>query len=498
MKTTNQNREKDNLLYLLYSKISSPTGSIYALAIIFFTLGLNSCKKYIDIPPPISQVVTTSVFNNNQNVIAAQLGVYTTMPNFCAYLKRTTGISSDELFTYSTDLASKRAYSNALLAADATSSTLTSLWSPVYTNIYSENAILEGLADNKSITSAVSKQTLGEAYFTRSYLYFNLINLYGDVPLVTTTDYTVNESLPRTSVGLVYQQIISDLISAKGLLSTKYLDQTDTVITSDRVRPTSWAASALLSRVYLYTGVNYDKAEAEATVVINNTSLFSLPTDLNTVFKKTSVEAIWQIMPTNTAVSVSEGQMFVITGTPSPSNTFGTSTISNSLLNAFEPNDKRQANWISTFSNATGSYIFASKYKRGSNATGLTDEYSMVLRLAEQYLIRAEARAQQNNLGGAISDINVIRTRAGLPSLANTLTKDQVLEAVAQERRVELFTEGDRWFNLKRTQTIDAVMGAPGNATTTKGGTWNTNQKVYPLPPIDIQRDPNLLQNTGY
>ncbi|HEY4195211.1 MAG TPA: RagB/SusD family nutrient uptake outer membrane protein, partial [Mucilaginibacter sp.] len=143
------------------------------------------------------------------------------------------------------------------------------------------------------------------------------------------------------------------------------------------------------------------------------------------------------------------------------------------------------------------SYNYAYKYKLVNTST--TDEYSMVLRLAEQYLIRAEAEAngEGNGINGAIADLNIIRNRAGL---GNTTANDKnsLLSAISHERQVELFTEwGDRWLNLKRTGQIDAVMGI---VTPLKGGTWNTNYQLYPIPEQQILNDPNMTdsQNPGY
>jgi len=116
-------------------------------------------------------------------------------------------------------------------------------------------------------------------------------------------------------------------------------------------------------------------------------------------------------------------------------------------------------------------------------------------------LIRAEAEAQQNDLTDAVSDVNVIRTRAGLAPLVvgvNT-NNNLILSQILHERQVELFTEwGNRWFDLIRTGTINAVMGTPGNVCQLKGGVWNSNSELYPIPQSEILDDPNLTQNAGY
>jgi len=121
-----------------------------------------------------------------------------------------------------------------------------------------------------------------------------------------------------------------------------------------------------------------------------------------------------------------------------------------------------------------------------------------VFRLAEQYLIRAEAKAQQGtDMIGAAADLNVIRNRAGL---ANTTasTHDDLLAAVAHERQIELFAEwGHRWFDLKRTGQVDAVMSAV-TPQKNPSGTWKTYQQLYPVPQSEISKNPFLKQNAGY
>ena len=120
----------------------------------------------------------------------------------------------------------------------------------------------------------------------------------------------------------------------------------------------------------------------------------------------------------------------------------------------------------------------------------------MVFRLGEQYLIRAEARAQQNNLAGAISDIDMIRSRAGLPLINDTepgINKDNLLLAIEHERQIELFSEwGHRWLDLKRTGRAGAVLG-PIKAD------WSSDDELYPIPQSERDKNPFLgEQNPGY
>lgn len=111
------------------------------------------------------------------------------------------------------------------------------------------------------------------------------------------------------------------------------------------------------------------------------------------------------------------------------------------------------------------------------------------------YLIRAEARARQENTGGAQADLNMVRARAGLPA-TTAGTRDALIGAVTAERRVELFTEcGNRFFDLKRTGTIDAVMTV---AAQQKGTTWKSYMSLWPINPDDIILNTNLTPNPGY
>ncbi len=147
---------------------------------------------------------------------------------------------------------------------------------------------------------------------------------------------------------------------------------------------------------------------------------------------------------------------------------------------------------------ARNTWYFPYKYKYNTLTTnGTVYEYTMVLRLAEQYLIRAEAKVQTGD-ATAVNDLNAVRHRAGLADYAGSTDKNSLLAAILHERQVELFTEwGQRWFDLIRTGNVDAVMSI---VTPQKGGTWTTggHQTLYPIPIADIAADPNLTQNPGY
>jgi hypothetical protein len=176
------------------------------------------------------------------------------------------------------------------------------------------------------------------------------------------------------------------------------------------------------------------------------------------------------------------------------------------LVDRFEAGDKRKNIWIKSVSVGANTYYFPFKYRSATQGDPVT-EYSMILRLGEQYLIRAESRINQpGKISEGIEDLNVLRTRARsevtvdvpnpLPELSVNVTKEMALQMVSRERQFELFLEsGHRWLDLKRTGSVDTVMG---QMTPIKGGTWSINWQWYPIPNSDIQSNPNLIQNDGY
>jgi hypothetical protein len=480
--------------YILPKSFFSCIGSLGVI----FGVFVSGCKKFVEIGPPQTQLVTASVFDNNSTATSAQTNIYSQMAasGESYYMALYSGLLADELTNYSNNIYVKPYYTNSMIAS---SSIFFGRWQEYYNYIYQANAIISALQGNGSISQPIAQQLIGESRFIRAFWLFYLTNCYGAVPIVSTTDYTANNVISRSTQTQVYQQIISDLIQAIQLLNSNNIDNSDTTTTTERTRPNKATAEALLARVYLYTG-KYDSAEILTTEVINN-NLYQLCPSLNNVFLANSTEAIWQLsIPLPTGENTVDGQWFFLSGAPSTgSYVIGNcTTISPQLLNAFELGDLRRANWIDSTTNTTPAYYFPYKYK--SHNTGTVTEYVMMFRLAEQYLIRSEAEAMTGDSADAITDLNVIRTRAGL---GNYLPANQgpLLAAILHERQVELFTEwGHRWFDLIRTGAIDTVMGSPGNVYNAKGGTgsWNPDWDLYPISPAQIALDPNLSQNPGY
>ena len=478
----------------------------FIFSIILLALIFTGCKKLVEVEAPVTSVNPANVYASDATAIAVLTGIYANMsaspistgggiPSTSLFL----GLSADEFTLYSGVTATPHVlyYRNALSSAP-TNGGGAEYWNTSYPIIFSCNSAIESLADSATgLTPAVRQQLAGEARFIRALCYFYLVNLYGDVPLAMSSDYTVNAALPRTPKSQVWQQIITDLKQAQTLLSANYLDGTLLKTTAERVRPSRWAATALLARAYLYTG-DYVNAEAQADSVINNTGLFTLSA-LNSAFLKASLgnnEAIWQLQPVNAGINTQDAMMFILPSAGPSNTTQNPVYLSTNLLNSFETSDKRRTSWVDSITVSGTIYYFPYKYKVNTLNAAVT-EYTMMLRLGEQYLVRAEARARQgSNLTGAAADLNLIRKRAALPPTSATSQTD-LLTAIQHERQVELFTEmGHRWLDLKRTGAVDSVMTV--ETPQKGGGNWKTSSQWYPLPLADLLKNSSLVQNTGY
>lgn len=444
-----------------------------------------SCKKFLEIDPPLENLTTKTVFESDDIATSAVTGIYNRMINGGGYasgggnsISSICGLSSDEMITSQTLVA--QFYENRISAENNTALS-NSLWLNPYQNIYTANSILEQLALSTKLSPAVKSQLEGEAHFIRAFAYFYLVNLFGPVPLHLTSEYQINQKASRSPKNDIYAQIIVDLKSAESLLSDKY-------VTTERIRPNQAASQALLARTYLFLK-DWGNAEKYATLVLNKTAIYNLE-PLDNIFLKNSKESIWQLMPGvgTTTSNTNEGSIFILTATP----TFG-SLRTDLALNGFEVGDKRKSSWVKSFTNMTGTYYYPFKYKIKASTT--PTEYSTVLRLAEQFLIRAEARAQQENLLGAIDDLDAIRNRAGLKliKIENPgINKANLLNTILKERYVELFSEwGHRWFDLKRTENANAVLGLLKTD-------WQPTDVLYPIPFEEVSRNSNIIQNLGY
>ncbi len=364
-------------------------------------------------------------------------------------------------------------------------------WERNYNGIHRVNDVLQrvpGIEDG-TFTAENRARILSEAYFLRAYFYFNMVRLYGGVPLVTVpyATFKADFTKPRATADEVYAQITADLLEAE-----KSLPQSYPTVFATRGRATLGAAKALLARVYLYRK-DYQKAADKAAEVLA-IPLYSLVTTASypaifTPAGKNSAEGIFEVQFLSSA---SEGTDVWRRFLPSaqsgtPANTGGDywAAPTEELFNSFEPGDIRRAVNIAFSTRPpynTAGLPYVAKYRR---TTGGDDPNIFVIRLADVILIRAEALNELGQAAQAIPLVNQIRNRAGL---ANTTAATQagLREAIDKERRLEFAFEGQRWHDLVRTGRAEAKL------------TVGKDKLVWPVPARERNVNPELVQNPGY
>ena len=435
---------------------------LYIAFILLLTLG---CEDFLEESPVDSITDRTAITDREsaESVIAALYELYPGRPAFilAAMSDEQNDVPGDSEFT--------------LNAVQPTTGGITGVWNQSWELIYRANNIIQEIPRVEKLTSEQINQFVAEAKSLRALQYLvHLIPFFGDVPWIESTDIEVLRKISRIPKNEVLNNIISDLLEAELHLPDEYDTEAKT-----RTRITRGAAKAILARAYLYQE-NWQGAENKATEVINN-RLYELQTNYEDVFTPNSKESIFELWSdafTNQGIA----QSFF------PESLDGRYAYAPTvkIQNAFEPGDLRKATALNTDDNGLV-YIF--KY-RDITASGDLQE-KKELRLAEMYLIRAEARARQNKLAEAQEDLNIIRNRAGLPNTSASNQNDLLL-AIEQERFVELCFEGHRWADLIRTKRVDAVMSE-------FNPNWNPRAKLLPLPQAELDLNPNLRpQNPGY
>ncbi|MBZ4187627.1 RagB/SusD family nutrient uptake outer membrane protein [Niabella beijingensis] len=466
---------------------------IHVTVFLFLQMHISGCKKLIEIPPPVSTITTEQVFASPAEATAAMAGIYSELisgnANFASYSTTVyCGMSADELTVVNTtegpQFAKNNLFSGNLIVGY-------NFWQSLYANVYRANAIIEGLQNSTNINDSIKAELVGEARFIRAFCNFYLVNLFGPVPLVTTSNWRKTNLLARAPTDKVYEQIVADLKDAKEKLAKDY-----SVGKGERIIPNKTAATALLARVYLYMG-DLVHAEQEATTVINSPEMALEP--LENIFGTKSREAIWQLKQNNTSGTYNATPEGYFIRPLSRNSDYQPGVwITDFFLNSLQPEDHRKDAWVDSTRFAVDNliYYFPGKYKEGLGeaiVNGPYKQYYMVLRLAEQYLIRAEALIKQNQYSKATEDINLIRIRAGLGPLETTLSPDDIMNALIKERQVEFFAEwGNRWLDLKRWGLADGLLG------TLKGSDWQPTDKLYPIPDGELKKNANMTQNDGY
>lgn len=346
------------------------------------------------------------------------------------------------------------------------------VWTDHYTGIDRVNRIIQKMSSIEGMDPAEANQILGEAHAIRALLYFNLVRAWGGVPLILTPSTSLEEAgkVSRASAGEVWTQVESDLGQASSLLAGSNND-VHTFFTPGGV-------TAVEAKVALYQG-EWATAASKAQQLVTSGD-YALVTNLRDAFTADgdpSPEDILRIAFTATEWC-SQGWWYRYDGRLEIGATW-------EIYELYEPGDLR---FELNFDGTRNDGIQVVKWP-----TPIGAENIHVIRYADVLLMLAEALAEQNDLPTAVSYLNQIRARAGVPEYlfgTDLNTQQEVLEAIYLERRLELAFEGERWHDLVRTGRAMDVLGEMGR--------FEPHEVLWPIPVGEMDTAPNLTQNPGY
>jgi hypothetical protein len=483
--------------------------------IIKYTLALSlvllfaSCEKFLDIKPTgnslfIEQAGDT-IFKTGNDVEAALSAVYGDFQNEYWQLDYFVNgdAQSDDAYAGADNPANFQIDEYMLIS---TNSNISRDWAYLYQTIGKANLVINNvdITPDPSLSEQRRREIKGEAMFVRAFIYFQAVQLWGDVPLqlkeVTSISAAeLDEIYPqlypeRKSMAEVYAQIIQDL---------EYAAENVKAVQQHKGYATRGAANAVLAKVYATMDTkDYSKVVEYCDAVIN--SGYSLLPEY---------DMLWNNQNENSAESIFEVNY---EGTPSNAN-WGASmfrgtdwkkfnTPSNDLVKAFnDENDLIRKNSSISFENVTGkwsdanwpaaSYPFTYKYRI---ITWPSAQNYILMRLADIILLKAEALNEMGDVNGAAQLVNQIRSRVDLPNTTAT-TQESMRLAIEKERRLELAFEGHRWFDLKRTgRAIEVINNAIGPDGNKYGYNLTQNGLLWPIPQSELDKNELLTQNPGY
>jgi hypothetical protein len=434
---------------------------------------MTSCELLS--PKPTDSITSNDAIKDQNGVNKAIVGCYSAL-QFSTYYGRNYivmgDIATNNLVWTGTSPDYNQINNNSILADNLI---VRDIWSTIYDGINRVNNVIDKLPDI-SMSSASKDVAYGECCFLRGLHHYNLVRLWGAVPIKTkaTTGNLADLQVPRNPVNAVYAQVISDLTMAEAKLP-------DANATG---RATKAAARALLAKVYmnrynLFTNpADLDNALGYATQLINDPQ-FALLSEYNSLFQP----------------ETNEESIFEVTFNPQDPNSLAVYYFTKLLAGRYEfaPTDTLIHSFLTVDFRKAASIAFDGAgspygYKYRDMVTSSDRVY--VFRLAEMYLIRAEVNAyKQAAIADIQSDINIIRHRAGLAD-TDAATYPTLLLAIENERKHEFAFEGQRWFDLTRTDRALFILP----------NVKSKNQYLFPIPQAELQTntDPGMIQNPGY
>ncbi|WP_183580866.1 RagB/SusD family nutrient uptake outer membrane protein [Mucilaginibacter sp. X5P1] len=475
--------------------IKLKTGLLTFMALLF---SASSCKKSFVNLTPQGVVPVSSSYATEVDIKSALNGIYSSLRPIYNSQWAFSELPSDNTQT-SGESESQWGEEDKFTWTPA-STNIQSAWSRFYSTISYCNLLLDHIGPVPMAQTDKDSFT-GQAEFVRALMYFNLVRMFGGVPLVLTeiTSESQANSYNRAAASAVYVQIEADLMDAASKLPASYTG-------SNIGEATSVAAKALLGKVYLFED-KFPQAESllagitplAPTPLIPYGQAFGVGHDNNTeiVFSIQYLTGGYGEGNSFAASFVPQAAGTTITGVSGGSFNLGTPD----LYNTFEPGDLRRDISIGIFNSGTYIYYYAKKFVyQGVPAGNEGDNDWPVIRWGDVLLMYAEAANEDGNTGNALNALNLVRNRAGLaPDLG--LNQTDARTAIQHERRVELCFEGERWFDLIRWNEYTQVMQNYKNTYIPPSGAFANivpTIKLFPIPSSQITLNPNLAQNPGY
>ena len=455
-------------------------------------MALFSCSDELDIVP-LTEKAANSFYSSEAEIESAITGVYAQLQNGGLYGLDIIGvgeISGEDSFEEIAANDGGRFGQLDDLSTNAGNDLVGDIWRESYEGIQRVNVVLNRINDIEFANNSVKSTRTAEMHFVRGLLYYNLVRLYGDVPLVL--EETENPSdyfgQGRTPAAQVYSQIEADLNAAIASLPTA----------KSSGRPALGAAQALLGDVQMTQG-KYNEAvnNLGAVVASGEYSLAPSTAEIFGVANEGNNEIVFEVQFASGVNGNTEGSPAASQFRPSgtTANAKGHNLPATEFVNLFEDGDTRKDDYVGLDAGANPFY-FSLKYE--VSPTGVNDGGSdyYVIRYADVLLKYAEALNESGNSSEVSQYINAVRNRAGL---SNTTASSQaeLRAAIEMERRYEFIGEGHRWFDLKRYGTAVETMNQ-WFADNGKNVVIDQDNLLLPLPQSQIDTDPALTQNPGY
>lgn len=462
--------------------------------ILIFAACAVACNGFIDLNP-ISQQGANGFYKGEYEMNQALAAVYSTLQSTDQYGSQNgyacfMELPSDNTYNLNTTQNGGRYAAFDNFTVDATNVQVEGTWVSCYNTIQKANIVIDRANSSEVTLSETAKaQITGQAYFLRALTYFNMVRIWGNVPLITSEVLNVNEAFEHTqsAPAAIYPVIIEDLEKAIDSLPESWP-------ATDAGRATQGAARTLLAKVYLTLG-DYGSAMTQLNSVIGKYELLPNFADVFSVTNKNNAEIIFAVKFDKTA----QGEGYPSSSNPMQNGSDVNNLPSKNLIALFNanPDDRKDATIIDAGAMGIRNYKYHDTV--GSNS-GLGFDI-VVLRYADVLLMAAEILNEQKyGDTKALEYLNSVRKRAHATeyTYADLPNQTAFRDAVAKERRLELAFENHRWFDLVRTGKALATVNANDG-----GSVLQVNAKEYqllfPIPQAEIDASGNkLVPNNGY